>query len=114
MTKLEIALAAFALAVAGFGVGSFAGWSYGVTTTEHRQQKLELAIEASAQASREAAAQEIAKIKPVNKTIQQKVIHEITEKSVYSDCRVPASGVQSANQAITGQVSDSGELPKTD
>lgn len=49
------------------------------------------------------AAAAIAANKPINNTIVQKVQHEIRTERVYSDCRVPASGMQLANEAITGK-----------
>lgn len=49
------------------------------------------------------AAAAIAANKPINNTIVQKVQHEIRTERVYADCRVPASGMQLANQAITGR-----------
>lgn len=51
------------------------------------------------------AAAAIAANRPINNTIVQKVQHEIRTERVYSDCRVPASGMQLANEAITGQPS---------
>ena len=54
-------------------------------------------------AAQKGAADAIAALKPVNKTIVQKTQREITENVVYRDCRVPIDGVRLANEAITGQ-----------
>lgn len=60
------------------------------------------------------AAAAIAANKPINTTIVQKTQKEIRENTVYADCRVPARGVQLANEAITGRPAQpvgSGGLP---
>ena len=53
--------------------------------------------------AQQGAAAAIAANKPINNTIVQKVQHEIRTERVYADCRVPAAGMQLANQAITGR-----------
>lgn len=63
------------------------------------------------------AAAAIAANKPINRTIVQRAEKEIYENVVYRDCRVPASGVQLANEAITGRKPEpagSGKLPGTE
>lgn len=67
------------------------------------QAKISKAIEDTREAAQAGAADAIAKLKPVNKTIVQKTQREITENVVYRDCRVPADGVRLANEAITGK-----------
>lgn len=67
------------------------------------QAKIKQAIEETKQAAQQGAADAIAALKPVNTTIVQKVQREITQNTIYRDCRVPADGVQLANQAITGR-----------
>lgn len=114
MTRLELILAALVLSVATGALGSIGGYIYGKNSEEHKRLKTQEVAEAVARAARQSTAEEIAKIKITNKTVNQKVLHEITEKTVYSDCRLPASGVQRANEAITGLLSGDGELPKTD
>lgn len=54
-------------------------------------------------AAQQGAAAAIAANKPINRTIVQRAEKEIYENTVYRDCRVPASGVQLANEAITGR-----------
>lgn len=102
-----VILVSCALVVGAF----FYGQHIGKTSEALNNAEKQALIDATAAKGREAAAEEIAKIKIVNKTITQKVIHEITENPVYSDCRVPASGVHTANQAIAGQLASGGELP---
>lgn len=66
------------------------------------------------EAAQQGAARAIAELKPVNKTIVQRAEKEIYENTVYRDCRVPAAGVQLANEAITGVRPDAAgdrELP---
>jgi len=58
------------------------------------------------EAAQQGAAAAIAALKPVNTTIVQKATHEIQSNTVYRDCRVPASGVQLANEAITGRTAE--------
>ncbi|VTU25414.1 hypothetical protein H4CHR_01589 [Variovorax sp. PBS-H4] len=83
-----------------------AGW-YGMGIGRDQeiagQSKIKQAIEDTREAAQQGAAYAIAALKPVNTTIVQKVQREITQNTVYRDCRVPADGVQLANQAITGR-----------
>jgi hypothetical protein len=62
------------------------------------------------------AAAAIAANKPLNTTIVQKVQREVQTNTVYSECRLPASGLQLANQAITGHAEPAGgvSVPSTD
>lgn len=85
---------------AACGIG---GYLHGVDVTEHSQLKQQAIVDEAAKAARSATAEEIAKIKIVNRTVNQKVIREISENPVYKDCRVPKSGVDSANHALTGE-----------
>lgn len=101
-------LVACALVVGAF----FYGQHVGKTSDALDNAEKQALIDATAAKGREAAAEEIAKIKIVNRTVNQKVIHETTSNPIYVDCRVPASGVHTANQAITGQLAGGGELPK--
>lgn len=83
-----------------------AGW-YGVGLGEDRiiakQASDEQIRRSTLEAAQQGAADAIAKLKPVNTTIVQKTQREIRENTVYAECRVPAAGVQLANQAITGR-----------
>jgi ABC-type dipeptide/oligopeptide/nickel transport system ATPase subunit len=55
------------------------------------------------EAAQQGAAKAIAALKPINTTIVQKTQKEVRENTIYRDCRVPASGVQLANEAITAR-----------
>lgn len=102
-------LGACALVVGAF----FYGQHVGKTSEALDNAEKQALIDATAAKGREAAAEEIAKIKIVNRTVNQKVIHETT-KEIYNDptCRIPASGVQLANEAIEGRLSSNSELPR--
>lgn len=67
------------------------------------QAKINKAITDTREAAQQGAADEIAKIKPVNTTIVQKTQREIQRETVYSTCRVTPDGVRLANEAITGK-----------
>lgn len=62
-----------------------------------------------------AAAQEIAKIKVRNTTVQQTLEKEIHEKPVYRDCHHSPDGLRSINAALAGsEPAGGGELPAAD
>ncbi|MET3372031.1 hypothetical protein ABIC89_001072 [Variovorax boronicumulans] len=89
----------------GASVGG-AGW-YGIGIGEDRIIAKQASDDQIRRETREdaqqGAAAAIAANKPINNTIVQKVQHEIRTERIYTDCRVPATGMQLANQAITGQ-----------
>lgn len=107
--------------VIGWGASvAGAGW-YGIGLGEDRIIAKQASDDKTRQETREAAqlgaADAIAKLKPINTTIVQKTQREIRENTVYAECRVPASGVQLANQAITGRPAEpagGGGLSSTD
>lgn len=111
--KQYIAAGVLAACIACATGGYLYGQQIGSMKAEFDQQRIEKAISDSAQASRQAASEEIAKIQPINKTIHQKVQREIQTETIYADCRVPPSGVRIANQAITGYINHSDELPQS-
>jgi hypothetical protein len=93
--------------VVGWGASvAGAGW-YGLEAGDDRatarQARDEQIRKQTFDAAQEGAAAAIAKNKPINTTIVQKTQKEIRENTIYADCRVPASGLQLANQAITGR-----------
>lgn len=53
------------------------------------------------QLAQQAAAEEIARIQVVNRTIYAKATHEIVEKPVYRDCRHDAGALGLLNDALT-------------
>lgn len=93
--------------VVAWGASAGGAFLYGQHVgAEHEQAgqaKIATAITDTREAAQAGAADAIAKLKPVNKTIVQKTQREITTERVYSDCRVPDSGMRLANEAITGK-----------
>lgn len=67
------------------------------------QARTEQAVRETRDAAQQGAAAAIALLKPRNVTIRQETEREIQTNTVYRDCRVPAAGMQLANEAITGQ-----------
>lgn len=107
-------------AVLAWGASAGGAFLYGQHVgAEHElatQARIDKTIEATRDAAQKGAADAIAALKPVNKTIVQKTQHEITENVVYRDCRVPPGGVRLANEAITGRTEPVGDqqLPGAD
>ena len=93
--------------VLAWGASTGGAFLYGQNVgREHEQasqSKVIKAIEETRAAAQSGAADAIAALKPVNKTIVQKTQHEITESVVYRDCKLPPAGLRLANEAITGQ-----------
>lgn len=81
------------------------GWFGGVRSEQASQDREKLAITQTRDAARQGTAEAIAKIKVTNTVINKKVEREILTDTVYRDCRVPAAGVQIANDALTGRPS---------
>jgi hypothetical protein len=94
-------------AVLAWGASAGGAFLYGQHVgAEHElatQTRLDQNTRDTREASQKGAAEAIAKLKPVNRTVVQKTEKEIHENTVYADCRVPASGVRFANEAITGR-----------
>lgn len=86
--------------LAGTGV-----WFYGSgqDSEKAKQSDIDKAVQATRDASQEAAAEAISKIEIKQQTIVQKVQHEVQTKPVYRDCVVPADGVRLLNDAISGK-----------
>lgn len=107
-------------AVLAWGVSAGGAFLYGQHVgAEHElatQARIDKTIEATRDAAQKGAADAIAALKPVNKTIVQKTQREITENVVYRDCRVPPAGMRLANEAITGRPEPAGDqqLPGAD
>lgn len=106
------------LAAAGMCASAF---FYGVGVGEDRQiaanakqdANLRIAVEAGAQA----AAREIAKLKPIHRTTYQTIEKEVREKLVFTDCRSGPVSVRAFNAAIPGARPDtaaSGVMPTPD
>lgn len=87
------------------------GWWTGSKVNEANWQARELALKEASDALREGRdrdrdqiskelAEGIAKIQVVNRTVNQKVIHEIQKEPVYlrADCAIPVGGVRLINE----------------
>lgn len=94
----------------GSGVSIGRGWEEGRNAIE--QNHIAEAVGAANRASAEA----IAKLRPVYKTIQGEVRHEVETNTVYANCRLTPNGLQLANQALLGGAKPAGEgkLPRAD
>lgn len=92
----------------GVSVGGafFYGQGVGKESEIAGQAQIKQAIADTREAGQQGAAAAIAANRPINRTIVQRAEKEIYENTVYRDCRVPASGVQLANEAITGRKSE--------
>lgn len=94
-------------ALLAFGVSNFVSAGYGIRYGRNAEIAKNVSDEETRQktfdAAQQGAAAAIAANRPVNTTIVQKVQREVQTNTVYTTCRVPASGMQLANQAITGQ-----------
>lgn len=109
-----------AIAIAWGASVAGAGW-YGIGVGRDGeiagQARINKAIEDTKEAAQQGAAAAIAANKPINTTIVQKTQREVRENTVYVDCRVPSSGVQLANEALTGKPAEpagGGKLPPSD
>jgi len=91
---------------ASVGGSFFYGQNIGRDSEIAGQAKIKQAIEDTREKAQQGAAEAIAANKPINQTIVQKVQREVQTNTVYADCRVPASGVQLANQALTGRTTE--------
>lgn len=78
-----------------------------------KQKKLDDVVIAVKEAAQQGAATAIAANQPINKTIVQKVQHEIETNTVYRDCRNTVDGVLRINEALTGRADTpgNGKLP---
>ena len=94
--------------------GTFAGGiSVGKKWEEGRNAIEQNHIAEAVDAANAASAEAIAKIKVTNRTIQSEVRREVETNTVYVDCKLPANGLQLANQALAGtKPAGGGELPK--
>lgn len=76
---------------------------------EARQLAEQAIVEKARDAMLRAAAEAIAGIDVVNKTIRQEVQREIVEKPVYRDCRADPGIVRAINAAKTGRPEPPGD-----
>lgn len=112
--------AAIIIAVAWVGTlaGSFFyGDHVGAQRVEAKQLAVEVAIRETREAAQLGAAAAISKLKPVNTIIRGEVQREIQTNTIYRDCKLPAGGMQLANDALAGKrtkPAGGGELPGAD
>ena len=83
-----------------------------------KQDEIKQAIEATRESARQGAADEIAKIKIRNTTVQGKVTTVVRDNPVYRDCLHDERGLRLINEALTTKPSGSGRdsqdsLPRT-
>lgn len=100
------------VAVLAAGAGGFKlGADHEVAAKAREDKHIAEAVEAANTASAEA----IAKIKVVNKTIQNEVQREVQNNIVYRDCKHTPDGLRLLNEAITGsKPTGDSKLPRTD
>ncbi|MES2910639.1 MAG: hypothetical protein V4718_04585 [Pseudomonadota bacterium] len=72
-----------------------------------RAQDISLAAEV-VELAQQGAAKAIAENAPINRTIVQKVQHEISTNTVYADCKHSPDSVRLINQALTGRAEPAG------
>jgi len=98
-------------------IGSFFyGQSVGADGEIAKQKKLEDIVREVTLAADIGAAKAIAANQPVNKTIVQKVQHEIQTNTVYAECKHTPLGLSGINEALTGRPQPVGDskLPRVD
>ena len=91
-------------------IGSFwYGTEVGADGEIANQKKLDDVVIAVKEAAQSGAAQAIAANQPINKTIVQKVQHEIQTNTVYAECKHTDAGLRGVNEALTGRAQPVGD-----
>lgn len=105
-------LAATLATVLAFAAGTWWGMGLGADKCEAEAAR----EERIAAVAMDAAASAVAKIKVVNRTVQQEVQREISERVVYRDCQHSPEQLRRINSALTGQVEPAGGglVPRAD
>jgi hypothetical protein len=103
-------------ALLGVGTGGYLkGRSDGKSVVIAAQAKEESVRLETLQLAQLAAAEEIAKIQVVNRTVYAKATHEVIERPVYRDCVHSPDGLRAVNAALGGSLTaGEGELPRVD
>lgn len=112
MNPYIIIAALLGMAAAGAG-----GYRQGIDHQKAAQADLEGAVKKGADAAADSAAKAIAALKVKSTTITNEVQREIKTNTVYADCKLPATGLQLANQALdpgSAFTLGSGKLPTAD
>lgn len=110
-------LVAAGLALAGAVGGAYVkGRSDGRAVEIAERTTLEEVARTAREASQQAAAEQIAKIEIVNKTVYARATREVVEKPVYRDCVHSGDGLRAINEALTGRPEPAGDIsvPGTD
>lgn len=97
MNPILIGLLGCTLAFAG---GTWYGTGLGEDREYAKRAREEAIVAKAVEGSEKAAAKAIAANKPIYTTIKQQATYEHTTERIYSDCKLPASGVQRINAAI--------------
>lgn len=117
-----LALNPWLLLAAGLALSGAVGGAYVKGRADGRAVEIaqRVTIEEVARVSREAAmkgaAEKIAEIEIVNKTVYARATREVVEKPVYRDCVHSDDGLRAINQALTGRSESAGDgiVPGTD
>ena len=91
---------AWALSIAATGAFAYGAGQDNVTAFNAKSVEI---VQATREAAQTGAAQAIADKQPVNKTIVQKVQHEIQTNTVYAECKHTDAGLRGVNEALTGR-----------
>lgn len=99
--------------VLGAGWG---GFQLGVDHELASQKRLDDQVQRVTDAVKHANAQAIGALRPKYTTIQNQLEKQIETSTVYRDCKLDATGLQLANQALSGgtAATDDSNLPKVD
>lgn len=101
----------FLAAIAGAGVGYYAGIDHAQARDAREEQLLQQAV---ATASQEAG-RAIAQIRVNHTTIKQELEREIHKQTVYLGCQHSPDGLRLVNEALSGAVRPgAGQLPPPD
>lgn len=101
----------FLAAIAGAGVGYFAGIDHQQARDAREERLVQRAVDQASQA----AGRAIAGIKINHTTIHQELQREIQKETVYLACRHSPGGLRLVNEALSGTIRPgAGELPPPD
>lgn len=99
-----LAGAVAALVLVGSSV--FAGYRYGVASTERRYERDADLVQEASEAFESKAAELIAKLRPIHQHIQGEIRETVRESTVYRDCTVDP-----ATERLLDAARDSGPKP---
>lgn len=96
----------WAASIAGAGYVAFGLGQDNITAFNAKAEQI---VRDTREAAQTGAAQAIADNQPVNKTIVQKVQHEIQTNTVYAECKHTPGGLSGINEALTGRPQPAGD-----